>query len=218
MIGMPRGAGGTGPGAVRVLIALALVVGTLVPAAAPEPPSELSTDQRRQLAAGEVIVRDALPPGASASARGGTAFALVRASPERVWHVLVDYPGHSRYYPRVVGAEVVESNERQVLVRYHVAIGPFSFNFHMSKYPDPKRRRIEWHLADGRSNGLFRENTGYWQVDETNRVSLVTYAIAVRTLMPAFLTVGAERDSLTETITAMRKLAEEGDGAARRPQ
>jgi ribosome-associated toxin RatA of RatAB toxin-antitoxin module len=197
---------------------LALLAGALDPPAWPAPPADLSDEQRRQLAAGEVVVHDAMPPGASKTARGGTAFAMVRASPERVWRVLVDYPGHSRYYPRVVGAEVVESNDRQVVVRYEVGIGPFSFNFHMNKFPDAKRRRIEWHLAEGRANGLFRENSGYWQVDAAERTSLVTYAIAVRTLVPAFLTVGAERDSLTQTITSMRKLAEEADGAAQRPR
>jgi ribosome-associated toxin RatA of RatAB toxin-antitoxin module len=204
-----------GPGAMRALLALTLVAGVLASPAWPGSPPDLSDDQRRQLAAGEVVVRDALPPGASKAARGGTALAVVRASPEQVWRVLVDYPGHSRYYPRVVAAEVVESNERQVVVRYEVGIGPFAFNFHMNKYPDPRRRRIEWHLAEGRANGLFRENSGYWQVEAADRASLVTYAIAVRTMVPAFLTLGAERDSLTETITGMRKLAEEGDAAAR---
>jgi len=37
----------------------------------------------------------------------------------------------------------------------------------------------------------------------------VTYALAVRTVLPAFITRGAEQESLTETITAMRKLAEQ---------
>jgi ribosome-associated toxin RatA of RatAB toxin-antitoxin module len=210
-----RGSDRRGPGVMRVLLALVLVGGALGSPAWPGPPSDLSDDQRRQLAAGEVVVRDALPPGASKTARGGTALAVVRASPEQVWRILVDFPGHSRYYPRVVAAEVVESNERQVVVRYEVGIGPFAFNFHMNKYPDPRRRRIEWHLAEGRANGLFRENSGYWQVEAADRASLVTYAIAVRTMVPAFLTLGAERDSLTETMTGMRKLAEAGEGAAR---
>jgi ribosome-associated toxin RatA of RatAB toxin-antitoxin module len=210
-----RASGRRGPGAARVLFALALVAGGLGSPAWPGSPADLSDDQRRQLAAGEVVVRDALPPGASKLARGGTALAVVRAAPEQVWRVLVDYPGHSRYYPRVVAAEVVESNERQVVVRYEVGIGPFAFNFHMNKFPDPKRRRIEWHLAEGRTNALFRENSGYWQVESADRMSLVTYAIAVRTVVPAFLTLGAERDSLTETMTGMRKLAEAGEGAAR---
>jgi ribosome-associated toxin RatA of RatAB toxin-antitoxin module len=198
----------------RGVLALA-IYGGLVTLAWPAPPPELSDEQRR-LAAGEVIVRDALPPGASETARGGTAVAVVRASPEQVWRVLVDYPGHVRYYPKVVAAEVVESDERRAVVRYRVGLGPFSFNFHMDKYPDPRRRRIEWHLAAGRGPGRFRENSGYWQVDEAGRASLVTYAIAVRTVLPAFVTGGAERESLVETIVAMRKVVEEGSGAAPR--
>ena len=139
------------PALMRALLALAVLAGGLVTVASPASLRELSEDQRRRLAAGEVIVRDTLPPGASESARGGTALALVRASPEQVWSVLVDYPGHSRYYPRVVAAEVVGGDERRVLVRYQVGIGPFAFAFHMDKFPDPRRRRIDWHLADGHS-------------------------------------------------------------------
>jgi ribosome-associated toxin RatA of RatAB toxin-antitoxin module len=174
------------------------------------PPLGLSDDQQHRLAAGEVIVLDALPPDASKSARGGTGVAIVRASPERVWSVLVDYRGHTRFYPRVVGVEVLEATERHALVRYEVGIGPFSFGFHMNKHPDPIRRRIEWQLADGRANSLFRENSGYWQVDETRGGSLVVYAIAVRTILPAFATFGTERTSIIDTINGLRKLVEEG--------
>ena len=195
------------------LLALVFLAGGLGAVVSTAPAGDLSEDLRRRLAAGEVIVRDTLPPGASESARGGTALALVRASPEQVWRVLTDYPGHSRYYPRVTAAEVVEGDERRVLVRYQVGVGPFSFGFHMNKFPDSRRRRIEWHLADGHATGLFRENSGYWQVDAAGAASLVTYAIAVRTLLPAFVTRGSEQDSLTETVTAMRKLAEEGTPA-----
>jgi ribosome-associated toxin RatA of RatAB toxin-antitoxin module len=202
---------------VCALVALAVVVGGLLAETSAAPPA-LSDDERRRLAAGEVVVQDAMPPGASDAARGGTAFAIVHASPDQVWRVLVDYPGHRRYYPRVVASEVMKTDTQRVLVRYQVAVGPFSFNFYMDKFPDPLRRRIEWHLADGLGHGMFRENSGYWQVDESGRASLVTYAIAVRMLLPAFVTLGAERASLTETITAMRKLVEEGDGATSRPK
>ena len=83
----------------------------------------------------------------------------------------------------------------------------------MNKYPDPIRRRLEWQLADGRANSLFRENIGYWQLDEAASGTLVTYALAVRTILPAFVTSGSERDSLVDTLRALRKLAEEGGGA-----
>ena len=197
----------------RGLLVLLVVAGWLVAASPAASPQTFSDDERRRLAAGEVVVTDALPPGASATARGGTAFAIVRASPDEVWRVITDYPGNVRYYPRVVAVEVVENTGRQVVVRYEVAAGPFSFNVYLDKFPDPQRRRIEWNLAEGRDHGMFRENSGYWQVDPRERTSLVTYAIAVRTVLPAFVTLGAERDSLLETVTSLRKLVEEGGGA-----
>jgi ribosome-associated toxin RatA of RatAB toxin-antitoxin module len=200
------------------LLALVVLASGVATVALPASLRDLPQDQRSRLNAGEVIVSATLPPNATASARGGTAMAIVRASPEQVWRVLVDYPGHARYYPRVVAAEMVERDARRVLVRYEVGIGPFSFAFHMDKFPDARRRRIDWHLAEGHGHGLFRENSGYWQIDETGAASLVTYAIAVRTLLPGFITRGAEQDSLIETVTAMRKLVEEGDEAGRSPK
>ena len=176
----------------------------------------LSVDQQRRVAAGEVVVLDILPPGASTSAGGGTAVAVVRAAQERVWAVLIDYRGHPRYYPRVVSAEVVEADTQHALVRYEVGIGPFSFGFYMIKYPDPVRRRIEWHLDANRPNNFFKENTGYWQVDPAEGGSLVIYAIAVRTILPGFVTRGAERESLVDTIKKLRKVVEDDKGAATR--
>ena len=75
----------------------------------------------------------------------------------------------------------------------------------MNKCPDAIRRRIEWQLADGRANSLVRENSGHWHLDEAAGGTLVTYAIAVRTILPAFATSGSERDSLVDTVKALRK-------------
>jgi ribosome-associated toxin RatA of RatAB toxin-antitoxin module len=195
---------------IRGAAVVCLAVGGLVASASIAQPARPADEVRRRLATGEVVVTPALPPGASKTARGGTAVALMRASPDQVWRVIVDYRGHPRYYPRVTQADVVESDERHVLVRYQVTVSPFSFSFYMDKFPDPARRRVEWQLADGRSHGLFQENSGYWQVDETDAAgtSLVTYAIAVRTMLPGFLTGDSERASLTDTVTALRKLVE----------
>jgi ribosome-associated toxin RatA of RatAB toxin-antitoxin module len=210
----PAGSGRAVLQAVPCSLPFVLVAWVLVTGGWSAPSALLSDDQQRRLVAGEVILLDALPPKASASAHGGTALAIVRAPPERVWRILIDYPGHVRYYPWVTGVEVLEADEQHALLRYQVRIGPFSFKFFMIKYPDPIRRRIEWQLADGRANGLFRENGGYWQLDEATGGSLVTYAIAVRTILPAFATSGSERDSLVDTVKALRKLAEEGGGAS----
>jgi ribosome-associated toxin RatA of RatAB toxin-antitoxin module len=184
------------------------VVFGLAAAASGDPSLGLSADQKHRLVAGEVVVLDTLPPGASTSAGGGTAVGLVRAAPERVWSVLIDYRGHPRYYPRVISAEVVESDAQRALVRYEVGVGPLTFGFHMMKYPDAARRRIEWHLDPNHANNFFKENTGYWQLDPAEGGSLVTYAIAVRTIVPGVVTGGAERASLVDTIKKLRNLVE----------
>src|SRR2546427_10390876 len=87
----------------------------------------LSADQQHRLAAGEVVVLDTLPPGASKSSGGGTAVGLVRAAPERVWPVLVDYRGHPRDYPRGGSAGLGEAGAPHAPVPYVGGVGPFSF-------------------------------------------------------------------------------------------
>lgn len=168
----------------------------------------LSAAQQERLARGDVVVLNVLPPGAPPDGQGGTAIARVHASPEEVWRVLVDYPRHRGLYPRVMRAEVLEARGGETVVRYVVGIGPFAFGFHVRSYADPLRRRVEWRLDRGRPNDLFQDNRGYWQVDPDPEGALVTYAMAARTVFPPFLTRGAERDSLVDTVKAVRAAVE----------
>jgi uncharacterized protein YndB with AHSA1/START domain len=204
------------PRRARASLALISIIAGLAAVASGAASPGLSAEQQRRLAAGDVVVLDTLPPGAGESTQGGTAVSLVRAPPERVWATLVDYRGHPRYYPRVVSAELVEADAQHALVRYEVGIGPFSFSFHLIKYPDPVRRRIEWRLDPDHANNFFRENTGYWQVDPAPGGSQVTYAIGVRTILPGFATRGSARESLGDTIRRLRKLVEDNKSPATR--
>jgi ribosome-associated toxin RatA of RatAB toxin-antitoxin module len=191
----------------RRALALAFVAGAVLAGAAAAGPVTLTPEQEQRLAAGEIVVLDIRPPGSDPTTGGGTALAVVNAPVEQVWGVLTDYPGHPRYYPNVVSAEVLERSGQHVLVRYVVRIGVFSFNFHMNKVADASARRIEWQLAQDRSNGLLRENSGYWLVQaRPGGGSLVTYAIAVRSYVPGFLTAGSEQRSLVDTITGLRRV------------
>jgi len=125
----------------NVLIVVLAV--SLLAVASAAPITGTSEDVRRRVAAGDVVVTDELPPGASKTAHGGTAIAVLRASPEQVWRVILDYRGHPRFYPHVTAADVVEMDERRAIVHYRVTVGPLSFGFYMEKYPDPRRRRVE---------------------------------------------------------------------------
>jgi hypothetical protein len=183
-----------------------LVLLACAASAAAESPT-LSADQQRRLDAGEIVLLDVRPPGASESAQGGTAVALVCAPTAVVWDILVDWRNHPLLYPRVTRAEVTQTDPPRVRVRYTLAIGPFSFDVDMDKYPDAARRRVTWRLAEDRPSTFFAESSGYWQVDEAGACSRVTYAVATRTLLPAFVTRGAQRDSLVSTVEALREQA-----------
>lgn len=157
-----------------------------------------------------MVFVDRLPDGGRGqTGQGGTAMAVVHAAPDAVWQVLTDYPHHRGLYPRVVSAEVLESRPGRAVVRYVIGVGPFSFGFHVENHPDGARRRLDWRLDHGRSNDLFRESWGYWQVEPYGPDAVVTYAMAARTVLPAFLTRGSERDGLIETLMAVRDRAEQ---------
>ncbi len=142
----------------------------------------------------------------------------VAASPDAVWRIIVDYRNHTTIYPRVVSAEVVRADERQVRVRYVLSIGFMSIDLVMDKYPDAARRRTEWRLAEDPPSRFFLENSGYWQVDAAPGGSLVTYAVATRTTAARlFMTRGSQRESLVATVEALRRRAEEPAAGAREP-
>ncbi len=191
-------------GVLCLLLALTLVTSSITHAAIP-----LSTEQQRRLDAGEIVLLDVLPAGGDTErSHGGTAIGLVQAPTATVWKVLVDYPRHSGLYPHVVGAEVLEADATRALVRYAVGVGPFSFGFHVNNFPEESRGRLVWRLAHDRPNDLFRDSWGYWQVEPQARGAIVTYAMAARTVLPAFVTRDAERDGLVEALRAVRTRAE----------
>lgn len=171
---------------------------------------DLTAEQRHRLEQGEILLLDVLPPGDRvAVGQGGTAVALVRADREAIWRVLVDYPGHSGLYPGVVEADVLKAAGGHALVRYVVGVGPFSFGFHVDNYADHDHGRLAWRLARDRRNDLFRDSWGYWQLEPVRGGVVLTYAMAARTVLPAFLTRGAERDGLVETLRAVRDRAQQ---------
>jgi hypothetical protein len=191
-----------------ITIVVLLVLLVAAPALALGTP-DLSADQRRRLQQREIVFLDVLPPGdGTPVAQGGTAMAFVRAEQQTVWRVLVDYPRHSGLYPRVVEATLVQSVGQHAVVRYVIGIGPFSFGFHVDHHADPDRGDLVWRLARDRRNDLFRDSWGYWHIEPVTGGVVLTYAMAARTVLPAFLTRGAERDGLVETLRAVRDRAE----------
>jgi ribosome-associated toxin RatA of RatAB toxin-antitoxin module len=192
----------------KIAVTFLLLMIAPLPAFASSSPS-LSPQQHARLEQGDIVLLDALPPGGDLKrSQGGTVVAVVKTSPVTVWEVLVDWERHAGLFPRVVNAEVVESAPAHTLVRYTIGLGPLSFGFHVNNYPDRDQRRLTWRLATDRRNDLFRDSWGYWQLAHDPLGTMLTYAMGARTVLPQFLTRGAERDGLVETIKAVRARAE----------
>lgn len=192
----------------KLAVIFLLLVIVPLPAVASSSTS-LSPEQHARLKQGDIVLLDAVPPGGDVTrSQGGTVVALVKASPATVWEVLVDWERHAGLFPRVVNAEVVESDAARTLVRYTLGVGPVSFGFHVNNYPDRDQRRLTWRLATERRNDLFRDSWGYWQLTRDPLGTILTYAMGARTALPPFLTRGAERQGLVETIKAVRGRAE----------
>jgi ribosome-associated toxin RatA of RatAB toxin-antitoxin module len=193
----------------KIAVTLLLLMIAPLSAFADSSSSLLSPEQHARVEQGDIVLLDALPPGGDVKrSQGGTVVALVKASPVSVWEILIDWQRHAGLFPRVVNAEVVESAPAHTLVRYTIGLGPLSFGFHVDNYPDRDQRRLTWRLAADRRNDLFRDSWGYWQLARDPLGTMLTYAMGARTALPQFLTRGAERAGLVETIKAVRARAE----------
>jgi len=192
------------------LLLVPLLLLSLLSAPSTPAPSPLSPGDFARLYGGEIVFRGELPSAAdSPSGNGGTAFALLHANAEEVWQVLTDFDHYAGLFPRLAESEMVAHSGRWRLVRFRVAVGPFSFSFFVNHVVSQDERQIRWRLDRTQSNGLFRDTWGYWRLDHApSGWVLVTYAMGSQTVLPAFLTRGSERESVVQTLAALKARVE----------
>lgn len=173
----------------------------------------LSRSDLAALKAGEIVFLPEVPRGRNGSTGiGGTALVYLRSDAETVWEILLDFPGHTRLFPRVKETRVIERLPGRTLVSYRVVVGPFSFRFFLNNYADAEAHVLRWELDQSQDNDLFRDHWGYWKVDQWADGALVTYAMGGQTRLPTFLTRDAGRAGTVETVKALRARVEELPG------
>jgi len=198
----------------RIVIGLALLGILVGPAEAPAETPGLSPGDLSRLSRGEILYREQLPTAEDAPAgNGGTAVAVLKADPEEVWRILMDFDHYAGLFPRLKGSEVVHRNGERALVRFHVAVGFFNFRFFVAHMVSQEGRELRWRLDRSRENDLFRDTWGYWRLDPLpdGRV-LVTYAMGSQTVLPAFMTRGSEQESVVKTVAALKARVEQSRG------
>jgi ribosome-associated toxin RatA of RatAB toxin-antitoxin module len=169
----------------------------------------LSAADERALRAGQVIFKPEVPPGRHGpSGMGGTALVYLRSDARKVWNILVDFPHHPDFFPRVKETHVVEESPDRTLVSYLVAVGPFSFRFFLNNYADTDARVLRWELDRTRDSGIFRDHWGYWKVEPWGTGVLVTYAMGGEIKLPTFMARGAGQEGAVQTVKALKARVE----------
>jgi len=193
----------------RILCCFLLAILCFTPSSVPAAPA-LSQNDFSRLHRGEIVFKNQIPTVEGRSrGNGGTAVAMLESDMETVWTILTDFEHYAGLFPRVKESEVVDQDGPHALVRFHVAVGPFSFRFSVAHVVSLADRQIRWRLDRTQTNDLFRDTWGYWQLEplDGTRV-LVTYAMGSQTMLPAFLTRGSEQDSVVKTIAALKARVE----------
>ena len=166
----------------------------------------LTTEQRRQLSAGEIIV-SVEPDQQGASARIKAAIEIA-APPDAVWAAMLDCKRSLKYVRGLVGCRVVSvdatgaSDVREHLVSW-IALLPQVRSVFRSEYVRPQSIKFQ------RVEGDIEVLEGAWQL-EPMRAGTATRLhynarVGKKTLVPGALIRAAIENDLPKTLGAMRQ-------------
>lgn len=164
----------------------------------------LSPSEIKQLERGEVVVQ--LRDTRESTLKDVRCVGLVKASPERIWDVLVDYDSYGKIFPRILKSEVRskegDSEDHYTLLDYP---WPLQDRWTLNRIVhDPARRTIQWR----RLEGSVKEVVGSWQLIPDGEETVVIYKVRLDPgipLIPAWAIDWGTRQVAPDIIRAIRR-------------
>ncbi|MDD9942564.1 MAG: SRPBCC family protein [Myxococcales bacterium] len=136
-----------------LLSALLLIVGQA--SAGAQGGDEFTVEERRALAAGELVTRPMERQAGHLDLIGGSAWQVINAPPAIVFRALLDTPRYPRMMPQVVEARRVEgprASPRTIFMRQ--GAGPIGVSYYLNVRVDRERRDIRFRMDTGRPHDL----------------------------------------------------------------
>jgi ribosome-associated toxin RatA of RatAB toxin-antitoxin module len=136
---------------------------------------------------------------------------VIKTKPERVWHVLTDYPNAQYVFQNLKKCHVVE-DRGHVKIMEHVVHpsglpGTFAYKLEVKETP---HKALEWHRVDG----AFREVDGFWKLEpmDNGHSTVVTYATYINggMFLPPPLIRRQMRMDMPQVMAALKREAETG--------
>jgi len=134
---------------------------------------------------------------------------VVKAPPEKVFHVLTDYQNAPRIFSNLTSCKVLKEEPGRKIVKFGAKVAGNLWKFdYVLALTEKSPQRIEWK----RVSGAFKANEGFWQLDpiEGGKATAVTYAkhidgglffpkaLVLKTIESTVPTIFAELTSVAE--------------------
>jgi ribosome-associated toxin RatA of RatAB toxin-antitoxin module len=134
---------------------------------------------------------------------------IIKASLEKVWHVLTDYKHATQVFPLLKKCELLESHGNTRISKHEIAPSglPETYEYILEVH-EIAPTSMEWH----RLSGDFKEVDGSWKLEPVNsgKDTLVTYASHVTGgfFMPQILIKRQAHIDMPSTLLALKKHTE----------
>jgi hypothetical protein len=184
----------TRPRAIVAAFALALSLAPLVAAAVDFKPAELAALKRG------TVVKHELSSSRRGGFYGGSGFAIVNASVDRVWAAIQDWDGYSRAFPNTTASEVSRKGELS-LIKMKIGHPVASVQYHVEMARDDEKKVLSFKMVPDLSNDLD-DVRGYWRLfPQPNDRTLIAYVLAIRAPMGLVNLIGPRLEA--EAIDAL---------------
>lgn len=179
-----------------------LVAGALVVSLAPRgaaavdfTPIELESLKRGQ------VIQQELPTSRHGGFYGGSGFAIVDASVDKVWKAIQDWDAYTRAFPNTTESVEISRKDGCSLVRMKIGHPVVSVQYHVEMKRDEKRKVISFQMVEDLPNDLD-DIRGYWRLfPQPGDRTLIAYVLAIRAPMGLINLIGPKLES--QAITAL---------------
>jgi len=155
----------------------------------------------------DYVVRMFDTPGSAI--KTAEALFTVKASPDAIYKVVVDYGHYSEFMPNIVKSSILEKSDLTTKCRFKLKIALFSVVYSLSFKSDISHLpySVTWNFIQGD----IKDTTGSWLIDKEGKsTSSVHYIVHTEPgrFVPGWIANKLSSESIHNMITAIRKRTE----------
>lgn len=167
---------------------------------------EFSDVQQARLEDGGVLIENVTN---EEGIHGLRAAFLVKARPEAVWNLLIDYKHFREVFANVEALWVLEENQKGARVRYRIRAAWMNFHYTLQRDYEEPGRRLTWRRVEGD----FKSIAGEWVIrkgpDDEHQLVVCESFVDVGFLIPTALVRDRAAGDMQNTVRRMRQQLEQ---------